>query len=31
MLQAERPTFHAQLLRVEQHPEVAAVFQRHWP
>lgn len=31
MLLAERPSFHAQLLRVEQHPEVAAVFQRHWP
>ena len=31
MLQAERPSFHAQLLRVEQHPEVAAVLQRHWP
>ena len=31
MLQAERPSFFAQLLRVEQHPEVAAVFQRHWP
>lgn len=30
-LQAQRPSFHAQLLRVEQHPEVAAVFQRHWP
>lgn len=30
-LQARRPAFHAQLLRVEQHPEVAAVFQRHWP
>ena len=30
-LQAERPSFHAQLLRVEQHPSVAAVFQRHWP
>lgn len=30
-LQAERPSFHAQLLRVEQHPQVAAVFQRHWP
>lgn len=30
-LRAERPSFHAQLLRVEQHPEVAAVFQRHWP
>ena len=31
MLQAERPSFYAQLMRVEQHPEVAAVFQRHWP
>jgi GST-like protein len=31
MLQAERPAFHAQLLRVEQHPEVVAIFQRHWP
>lgn len=31
MLQAERPAFYAQLMRVEQHPEVAAVFQRHWP
>ncbi|WP_233370557.1 glutathione S-transferase N-terminal domain-containing protein [Roseateles cellulosilyticus] len=30
MLQADRPAFHAQLLRVEQHPEVAAVFRRHW-
>jgi len=30
-LQAERPAFYAQLLRVEQHPDVAAVFQRHWP
>ncbi|MFG6460531.1 glutathione S-transferase [Roseateles sp. DXS20W] len=30
-LQAQRPAFHAQLLRVEQHPDVAAVFQRHWP
>jgi len=30
-LQAERPAFHAQLLRVEQHPDIAAVFQRHWP
>ena len=30
-LQTERPSFHAQLLRVEQHPEVAPVFQRHWP
>lgn len=30
-LQAERPAFHAQLLRVEQHPDVAPVFARHWP
>ena len=30
-LQAERPAFYAQLLRVEQHPDVAPVFQRHWP
>lgn len=30
-LQAQRPTFHAQLERVEQHPDVAPVFQRHWP
>jgi GST-like protein len=30
-LQAQRPSFHAQLTRVEQHPDVAAVFQRHWP
>jgi len=30
-LQAERPAFHAKLLQVEQHPQVAAVFQRHWP
>lgn len=31
MLQAERPAFHAQLLRVEQQAEVAAIFKRHWP
>lgn len=31
MLQAERPGFFAQLQRVEQHAEVAAIFQRHWP
>jgi GST-like protein len=30
-LQAQRPAFHAQLQRVEQHPDVAAVFRRHWP
>lgn len=31
MLQVERPSFLAQLQRVEQHPQVAAVFRRHWP
>lgn len=30
-LQAERPAFHALLQRVEQHPQIAAIFQRHWP
>lgn len=30
-LQAERPAFYGQLLRVEQHPDIAPVFQRHWP
>jgi len=30
-LLAERPAFHAKLLQVEQHADVAAVFQRHWP
>lgn len=30
-LQAERPAFFAKLLQVEQHPDVAAIFQRHWP
>jgi GST-like protein len=30
-LQAERPAFFAQLLRVEQHADVAPVFQHHWP
>ncbi len=30
-LQAERPAFHAQLQRVEELPDVAAVLQRHWP
>lgn len=30
-LQACRPSFHAQLLRVDQHPDLAGVFQRHWP
>lgn len=27
----ERPHLHALLLRVEQHPRLAAVFERHWP
>lgn len=31
MLKAERPEFHEQLMRVEQHPELADVFKRHWP
>ena len=31
LLQAERPAFHVQLLRVEQHADVAPVFARHWP
>jgi GST-like protein len=30
-LQAERPAFFAKLLQVEQHPDVAAIFRRHWP
>jgi len=30
-LEAERPAFYAKLLQVEQHAQVAAVFQRHWP
>ena len=29
-LAAERPAFHASLLRVEAHPVVAEVFARHW-
>lgn len=28
-LLAQRPAFHALLLRVEQHPDIAEVFQRH--
>lgn len=30
-LQAERPGFLALLRRVEQHPVLAPVFERHWP
>lgn len=30
-LQAARPGFYAQLLQVEQHPALAAIFQHHWP
>jgi GST-like protein len=30
-LQAARPAFHAALLRIEAHPQVAPVFARHWP
>ena len=31
MLRAERPGFHEQLMRVEQHPAVNEVFKKHWP
>jgi GST-like protein len=30
-LQRERPDFHATLLRIEQHPRLKPVFERHWP
>jgi len=30
-LEAQRPAFYATLLRVEAHPQVAAVFAQHWP
>lgn len=30
-LEAHRPTLHETLLRIEAHPEVAAVFARNWP
>lgn len=30
-LAKERPGFLAQLQRIEQHPSVSPVFQRHWP
>jgi GST-like protein len=29
-LAAHRPPFHATLQRIEAHPKVAAVFERHW-
>jgi GST-like protein len=29
-LAASRPDFLATLLRIEQHPSVAPVFERHW-
>ena len=30
-LERARPAFHEALQRIEQHPDVAAVFARHWP
>jgi GST-like protein len=30
-LQQARPAFHATLLRIEAHPQVAPVFAQHWP
>jgi len=30
-LQKQRPQFHAALMLVEAHPQVAAIFARHWP
>jgi len=30
-LQAQRPAFAATLMRVQTHPRLAAVFERHWP
>ena len=30
-LEAERPEFHAALLRIEAHPKIAPVFAQHWP
>jgi GST-like protein len=30
-LQRNRPAFHDTLLRIESHPDVAAVFARNWP
>ena len=30
-LQASRPAFYEALLRIERHPKIAPVFDRHWP
>ncbi len=30
-LKVARPAFHETLLRIEAHPQVAAVFAQHWP
>jgi GST-like protein len=30
-LEEHRPALHAALLRVEAHPDIAAVFARNWP
>jgi GST-like protein len=30
-LEQHRPAFHALLQRIDAHPQVAAVFARHWP
>jgi GST-like protein len=30
-LEEQRPAFYATLLRIEAHPNVAAVFAQHWP
>lgn len=30
-LKTARPAFHELLLRIEAHPKVAPVFERHWP
>lgn len=30
-LKKARPAFHELLLRIEAHPKVVPVFERHWP
>ena len=30
-LQGSRPDFHAMLLRVERHPRLVELFEKHWP
>ena len=30
-VEQHRPAFHAALARIDQHPQVAPVFARHWP